>query len=123
MIAQATTSLRSVLTEVHGRLAAAIDAVMADLQASTEWKRLPGQEQERLLKKYELGTVPPLALGTDEALLAAMDASSITERSTLVDAVPTRAARALEEAIRLLEPKATSFQVPRATLRTSEEVE
>lgn len=123
LLSQVTGALRSAVTDVHARLGAALDAAMATLEATAEWGRLAAEDRERLLSKYELGPVRALDVGTDEALLLALDASSLTDRDTAVDAVPTRAGKALEEAIRLLEPKASSFQVPRAMLRTEAEVQ
>lgn len=123
LIAEAAGALRAALTDVHGELIAARDAAVAELEATTEWGRLSADVQEQLQKRYQLGPIVALDVSTESALLAALEVRSLEERRTLIDAMPGRASRARQEAIRLLEPKAVNFAVPKATLRTAEDVD
>ncbi len=88
-----------------------------------EWRRLSAAQREALIREHGLGPVPAPKLGTDQELLAALDARSLGGWAEQDVAMPARFARAREAAARLLEPKAVRVQLPPATLRTAEEVE
>ena len=61
-------------------------------------------------------------IGTDEEILAALRNSSLADRRNLLDAVPQRFSRALDEASRLLEPKAQRVVLPGATIHDEKEL-
>ena len=61
--------------------------------------------------------------GTDEEILAALRASTLADRRNLLDAVPQRFSRALDEASRLLEPKAQRVMLPGATIHNATELD
>ena len=64
-----------------------------------------------------------MPLGTEQEILSALRSSSLSERLNLLDAVPQRFARALEEASRLLEPKAVRVTLPSATIKDEVELD
>ncbi|MDN5548507.1 MAG: hypothetical protein L0H03_24925, partial [Rhodococcus sp. (in: high G+C Gram-positive bacteria)] len=62
-------------------------------------------------------------LGDAEAVLKAVQQQPLSSWSAVLDAVPARAARALEAAVRLTAPKAGTVTVPTATLNNTEDIE
>ena len=69
--------------------------------------------------------IPPAkeAIGTDDEILAALRASTLAARRNFLDAVPQRFSRALDEASRLLEPKAQRVVLPSATIHNPIELD
>ena len=63
------------------------------------------------------------AIGTDDEILAALRASTLADRRNLLDAVPQRFSRALDEASRLLEPKAQRVVLAGATIHNATELD
>ena len=63
------------------------------------------------------------AIGTDDEILAALRARTLTDRRNLLDAVPQRFARALEEAARLATPEAVRVALPGAIIKTPVELD
>jgi len=53
----------------------------------------------------------------------ANNGQTLTDRRNLLDAVPQRFTRALEEASRLLEPKAVKITLPSATIKNAAELD
>jgi hypothetical protein len=116
-------ALRSSLHGVRRSLAGVREQEMSDLEASGEWQQLTETERAGLVSKYGLAPVPDLNVGTDEALLRALDAMPLTAWTAEVRDLPARAARAREEAAKLLEPEIVTVRPPRRTLRDESEVD
>ena len=71
----------------------------------------------------QLAPPPRAAIGTDDEILAALHARSLSDRRNLLDAVPQRFSRALEEAGKLATPEALRVTLPGAIIKTSAELE
>lgn len=114
--------LRRALNEVHTTLAEQHATAIEWLDSNSTWRVVSPQDRARILE--EVGLSPPKApdVGSDEGLLYALDARSLSARAAEVDAVSARAQRALEAAARLIEPKVQTVSVERATLRTKDDV-
>lgn len=123
LAAQLATALRSAVQERRQQLAADRDREVADLEAAVDWARLSSPDQLRILASNGLGAVPTVDVGTDAALLTALDALPLAELSEKIAAIPGRAARARIDAAKLLEPKSFNLVIPHATLRTEPEVD
>jgi hypothetical protein len=116
------TLLRTALTEVNDRRRTAFDRGMAALDASATWKALTDSDQARILGEVQLVAPAAESVGTDDALLIALDSQSLDARASEADAVSGRVQRALELAARQQEPKLHAVAVERATLRTDTDV-
>ena len=103
---QLTTALRVALGKLQDDLAAAFKAGDATLAASQVWSGMTDEQRATIATACQLTPPPKTAIGTDDEILEALRARSLTDRHNLLDAVPQRFARALDEASRLLEPKA-----------------
>lgn len=122
LIAQVAASLRSAVQDTHTKLQTQRDDGVRSLEASAEWARLTADQQQQLSTKYELQPIPSLDVGTDEALIAALDRTSLSAREDRIAAVRNRVSQARAEAAKMLEPKAVSMRPPSATLKTVPEV-
>jgi hypothetical protein len=120
---QLTTALRVALGKVQDDLAAAFKAGDDKLTASSVWNGL-SDEQRTTLNSTCLLTPPANdAIGTDDEILVALRSSTLADRRNLIDAIPQRYSRALDEASKLLEPKAQRLTLPGATIHDATELD
>jgi hypothetical protein len=120
---QLTTALRLALGKLNNDLASAFKTGEERLAASQVWSRLTGEQSDALAATFQLRPLAKEAIGTEEEILAALRASNLADRRNLLDAVPQRFSRALDEASRLLEPKAQRITLPGATIRDAGELD
>ena len=120
---QLTTALRITLGKLEVDLAAAFKAGDEKLAAAQVWGELSDEQRDMLVTTCQL--TPPIkaAIGTDDEILVALQARTLADRRNLLDAVPQRFSRALEEASRLLEPKAVRVVLPGATIHNAAELD
>lgn len=123
LIAGLATLLRTELQTRRGRLTSARERELEQLQITAEWERLSPADRQTLVSKHELGPVAELNVGTDAALLEALDAAPLASWENRIAALPARFARAREEAAKMLEPKAVRVRPKPATLRSIEDVD
>jgi hypothetical protein len=120
---QLTTALRVALGKLQDDLAAAFKAGDDKLTASKVWSRLSDEQRDTLATTYDLTLPAKAAIGTDDEILEALRARTLTDRRNQLDAVPQRFSRALDEASRLLEPKAVRVVLPGATIHNATELD
>jgi len=120
---QLTTALRIALGKLQSDLGAAFKAGYDKLAASQVWSRLSDEQRATLATTCQLTPPAKEAIGTDDEILAALRTSTLADRRNLLDAVPQRFSRALDEASRLLEPKAQRLVLPGATIHNATELD
>lgn len=120
---QLTTALRTALGKLQGDLAAAFKAGDDKLAASQVWSRLSEEQRLSIVTACQLKPAAKEAIGTDDEILSALRTSTLADRRNLLDAVPQRFSRALDEASRLLEPKAQRVVLPGATIHNASELD
>jgi hypothetical protein len=120
---QLTTALRTALGKQQDELAAAFKAGDDKLAASQVWGCLSDEQRATLSTTYQLTPPSKAAIGTDDEILSALRVRTLTDRRNLLDAVPQRFSRALDEASRLLEPKAQRVALPGATIHNAPELD
>jgi hypothetical protein len=115
-------ALRTALTEAHERHATAHQQGMASLDASDTWQALDAADRARILG--DVGLIEPEKpdVSSDEALIRALDARSLTAREAQADAVSGRVSTALRRAAELLEPETQFVSLERTLLKTEEDV-
>jgi len=85
-------------------------------------KRLAPEQQAEILNRQGISGVPAIRVGTEQELLSSLAEISLESWATRCDALPQRFAKALEDAAKLLEPKAVRVTLPSATIRNEEEL-
>lgn len=123
LIKQLTTSLRTELGKLQDDLSVAVAAGQQKLAASDLWSRLTDEQRATLTASCQLTPPSKAAIGTDEEILAALQQRNLADRRNLLDAVPQRFSRALEEASKLLEPKAVKLNLPTATIHNTADLD
>jgi hypothetical protein len=116
------TALRLALGKLQEDLSAAFATGHERLQASQTWNRLCENPPAGAAPRPDLAAPAAEPFGTDDEILAALRLKTLADRSNLLDAVPQRFVRALEEASRLLEPKAVKINLPAATIKNTDDL-
>ena len=120
---QLTTALRIALGQLQVDLAAAFKVGDAKLAASPVWNGRTQEQRATIATACQLTPPPKASIGTDDDILAAVRVRTLTDRRNLLDAVPQRFTRALEEAAKLATPEAIRFALPGAIIKTSAELD
>ena len=120
---QLTTALRIALGKLQDDLAAAFQAGDAKLAASLVWGGRTDEQRATIAAACQLTPPPKAAIGTDDEILAALRARTLADRRNLLDAVPQRFARALEEAAKLATPEAVRVALPGAIINNTDELD
>jgi len=120
---QLTAALRVAVGTLQDNLAAAFKTGDAKLAASHVWNELSDDQRMTLINDHQLTPPPKAAIGSDDEILVALRARSVTDRHNLLDAMPQRYARALEEAGRLANPAAVRIMLSSAIVNNLAELE
>ena len=120
---QLTTALRTALGKLQNDLTAAFKAGEERLTVSDMWNRLSSEQRAIVGTNCQLTPPAKDAIGADDEILAALRASNLADRRNLLDAIPQRFSRALEEASHLLEPKAQRVVLAGATIHDTTELD
>lgn len=117
------SAVREAVTSAADLLEAARKSAGEGLAKQPAWASLDSAKQEQLLGENKLSPEPKPALSDATAVVEAVRARPLSSWGAEVDAVPARAAKALEAAVRLTAPKAGTVTLPTATISTADEVE
>jgi hypothetical protein len=123
LVKKFTTALRIALGKLQDDIRAAFKAGDEKLSASQVWASLSDDQRSTLATTCQLKPPSKQDIGTDEEIIAALHTSTLADRRNLLDAVPQRFSRALDEASRLLEPKAQRLVLPGATIHNAAELD
>jgi len=115
--------LRAALNSVHGELEITFKRELAQLEATDIWRKLKNEQRKQLIEKCGLQPPGKIKVGNEDDIVATLQEASLANRRTLVEALPQRFSRALDEAARLLEPKAVRVILPSATIHDEKEFE
>lgn len=123
LLAEAATALRDAATDAAVRVQTEYAAAVAALADSPEWSALDQADKERFAAEAGLTEPDSSNVSTTTALIAALDQTSLASLRDKAAAIPERAQRARMLAVKAAEPKAVPFSPPKASLKTSEDVE
>ncbi len=115
--------LRQAAHAAHSAHESAYEKTMGTLAADTVWCKVSTADQSRLLKDAGLEAPAKPDLGSDHALLTALDAKNLAVRRTEAEAIPARVEGARRQAAQLVEPKIQFVPVERRVLKTEADVD
>lgn len=104
------------------RLAHGLSAVMNDLDADLNWGELTSDQRLEILRRHELVSAAEPDLSTTASLLVQLNQRPLSSWDDRIQALPARLEAAREAAAKIFEPKAVKFSLPKATLRSEEDV-
>ena len=115
--------LRNALNKAQENHEKAYSNAMGVLNASSTWQKLSPGDQTRILGEVALVAPSKPEVGSDTALVAALDLKNLDARKTEAEAVPNRVTNALNKAAQLLEPKVQFVPVEKIVLRSESDVD
>lgn len=123
IVTDLASAVREAVTTAADSLEVARKAAVEGLAHQAPWAALDSATQAQLLGNSKLSPEPKSALGDADAVVKAVQARPLSSWSAELDAVPARAAKALEAAVRLTAPKAGTVAVPPATISSANDIE
>jgi hypothetical protein len=115
--------LRQSLNATQSAHEAAYARATEALAANDTWQQIAAEDQARILTDVGLEAPSKLDVGSDAALLAALDSSNLAARKAEAEAVPARLAKVLQQAAQLLEPRVQFVSLERSVLKTEADVD
>ena len=123
LLQRVTAALRQAVSAAHGRLSEDRDQEVTELETSDLWLKLEPEDRANLLRKYGLGSISGIDIGTEQTLANCLESRSVEDWAVQLDALKTRVNQAREEAAQMLAPTAVTVRPTPATLNSREDVE
>ncbi len=117
LVAKIAAALREELKRLRGGLVHAVERANADLAVDATWKGLEDSAREQIRRAVGLEAPTAVDISTSEALRRCLDERSLSAWRALVDAVPQRVGKALEEALRLAKRDSEAKPASTVTVR------
>lgn len=122
-IEQTLQLLRDALKAADGLYRQVFERELAALEATKDWNQLDEAQRTQIRRSIGILDVPTAKTGTLSDILTSLQALPLAEWHHRTDALPQRFQKARLEAAKLTEPDAKPISLPRATLRSSGEIE
>ena len=123
LCAKLTDALRAAVQAAREEHLAVYGNKIEDLYAAPVWSQLDEAGQKQIRAANGLSELPPLKVGTEDEVLASLEATPLPEWDSKTAALAERVTRALLEAQKRLEPTAERVFLPTASLKTVAEVD
>lgn len=121
--ANLASAVREAVNEAADAVEQARQLAIEELRHQPTWSVLDSDKQQELLAEHSLASEEKPELGDADKVLQAVQERPLAAWDAVLDAVPARAAKALEAAVRLSTPKAGTVTVPTATLSGVADIE
>jgi len=119
---RAAEVVRAAVKAARDSYQAVYDKGLTSLEASDVWKAIALEERARILGEESISAPSPLTIGTDEELIANLNATPLPSWREKSDALSQRFANAALKAAQLLEPKVQRIKLASGTLKSPEQV-
>lgn len=96
---------------------------MTALSGDGSWQQMSGEQQQVILQKCDINDPIKIVTGTYEQLASALQKYPLTSWKDRIAAMPGRFHRAIELAIKELEPEIQHCDIPKRTLKNMEEID
>lgn len=123
LLQQTTSILKSNLNAAITEYNQIYDNRMAEMQANEYFVILPPEEKHRILLNNQILKKPETRDHDADSLRNSLSKTSLDAWKTKISALGSQFDNAIAEAVKLLEPKAESYSLPRKTLSSSAEIE
>ena len=123
LIKELSDALRTAVLDVAKSAKDDQEKALADIEASAEWQQLNPADHAPILASSGMSAAAIPAVGSDDELLQALDATPLSAWAERRQAIPAKVAAARQAAAKKLEPKSVTVTPPAATLRTEAEVD
>ena len=118
-----TQLLREKLTAHHSRYQQIYQDGMAALKVADAWSKLGDEQRQSLLVQHGLTAMPGIKVGTEDEVIASLEAMSLEMWQAQCDALPQRFQKTQRDAAKLIEPKVVYVTLPSTTIHSDAELE
>jgi hypothetical protein len=118
-----TEKLKAALNKLKLSYISLYDLKMAELQVNMYFGKLTPDQKHSILFKHQLLAKPEIKSLDSNALLNQLQKASLYSWNTKIAALPGQFQSALDEAIAITAPKATTFSLPRTTINNQADIE
>jgi len=118
-----TQLLREKLTAHHSRYQQIYQDGMAALKVADAWSKLGDEQRQSLLVQRGLTAMPGIKVGTEDEVIASLEAMSLEMWQAQCDALPQRFQKTQRDAAKLIEPKVVYVTLPSTTIHSDAELE
>ncbi len=115
--------VRNQLQEYQAKYRTVHEAGMGKLDKSSAWKELSPERQTAILSSCGIVEIGALACSHYEELHAALILYPLTSWADRIEALKTRFGKALELAVKEMEPTVQLLEIPKRTLKTDADVD
>lgn len=123
LLQKLTSLLKAKLKEAKSGYLTIYEERMKALQADDYFGQLTPEQKHGILKRHQLLVKPELIDHDPRGLANSLSKVSLEAWQTKMDALPSQFDNAVSDAVKLLEPKAQDFSLPRKTLTTADEID
>jgi len=99
------------------------DSLMPELQANPYFSKLTPEQKDAILVNHQLLAKPEIKATDSKGLLNQLQKTSLPAWETRIAALPGQFQSAIEDAVRLTEPKAKDYKLPKRTIKSKEDLE
>jgi hypothetical protein len=117
-----TQLLREKLTAHHSCYQQIYQDGMAALKLADAWSKLGDEQRQSLLAQNGLTAVPGIKVGTEDEVIASLEAMGLEMWQAQCDALPQRFQKAQRDAAKLIEPKVVYITLASATIHNDAEL-
>ncbi len=118
-----TEKLLLSLTDHKKKFIQVYDSFMPELQANPYFSKLTPEQKHTILVNHQLLAKPEIKATDSKGLLNQLQKTSLPAWETRIAALPGQFQSAIEEAVRLTEPKAKDYKLPKRTIKSKEDLD
>jgi hypothetical protein len=118
-----TAALREALNTHQTELENTYQQHRQAIEGSPAWAKLSEPQRSVILREHGLETPGKVQVSNEDEILATLNSATLDTRQTSVEALSHRAAKAMEAAAKLIEPKATRLYLPSASIKDESELD
>ncbi len=115
--------LKNLLLDSKKKYNALYDELMTGLQSNPYFSKLEPDQKHSILAKHQILAKPEVKSVDGKELLNQLQKASLDTWQTKVAALPGQFQSALEDAIRLSDPKSETYTTPKTTITSEEDLE
>ncbi len=122
LIRNAITALRDAIVHHQSEYQKEYDRCLLQLEADEQWQKLPANEQQDVLQKFNITTMPPLDLSSNDKVLESLEHCTLGQWQDRTASLISKFDRARAEAVQRLQPRVQIVHSPRKLISNDEEL-
>lgn len=123
LIKKAFSGIRDAIVAHYGEFETEYNRCLSNIESDAQWKKLPADDQQSLLKQHGIAQLPTLELANNEAVLNSLETCSLSQWNDKRASLMSKFEAARNAAIDKLKPKVQRVQAPRQLIENEADLE